>query len=121
MSRIDELIQQYCPNGVEYKRIVDICNVLRGKRLTKKELKTSGKFPVYHGGIEPIGFFDVNNRDANTVMIINVGASAGTVNFSYKDFWSSDGCFCMSKTSEILPRFLYFILKRSESDLKGKV
>ena len=46
MGKIEQLIKELCPNGVEYKRIVDICNVLRGKRLTKKELKTSGKFPT---------------------------------------------------------------------------
>ena len=30
MSRLDELIQQYCPDGVEYVRFVDYANVLYG-------------------------------------------------------------------------------------------
>ena len=30
MSRLEELIQQHCPNGVEYVRFVDYANVLYG-------------------------------------------------------------------------------------------
>ena len=35
MSKIDELIQQYCPNGVEYRSLEDIIKLQRGKRLVK--------------------------------------------------------------------------------------
>ena len=38
MSKIEELIQQLCPDGVEFRELGEICEVLRGKRLTKKEL-----------------------------------------------------------------------------------
>ena len=43
MSRLEELINELCPNGVEYKKIGDVCDILRGKRLTKKELSDEGK------------------------------------------------------------------------------
>ena len=61
--------------------------VLRGKRLTTKELSDNAKYPVYHGGTEPIGYYNEYNRDANTVMVINVGASAGTIGFCNQAFW----------------------------------
>ena len=32
MSRLDELIQEYCPDGVEYRQLKDCCNVLDKKR-----------------------------------------------------------------------------------------
>ena len=38
MSKINDLIKELCPSGVEYKTIKDITNVLRGKRLTTKEV-----------------------------------------------------------------------------------
>ena len=28
MSRLEELIQELCPNGVEYKTIKDVCNTI---------------------------------------------------------------------------------------------
>ena len=76
MSKLQELIQRLCPDGVEYKKLGEIVSVLRGKRLTKNELTLNGQYPVFHGGIEPLGTYKSANRPANTVMIINVGASA---------------------------------------------
>lgn len=75
MSKLSELIAQLCPDGVEYKKIGDIATVLRGKRLTKDQLNAENEYPVYHGGLEPLGFYHKKNRTANTVMVINVGAS----------------------------------------------
>ena len=49
MSKLEELIEQYCPDGVEYVRLGDILSVNRGKRLTKTQLSDDGKYYVYHG------------------------------------------------------------------------
>ena len=76
MSGLNELLQKYALDGVEYKKVKDIASILRGKRLTKDQLSEDYKYPVFHGGLEPLGFYMENNREANTVMIINVGASA---------------------------------------------
>lgn len=95
--------------------------ILRGRRLTKKELSDNAKYPVYHGGIEPIGYYTQNNRPANTVMIINVGASAGTVGFCNKDFWSSDGCFCIGKSEYLNDKFLYYLLSKNQHSFVTKV
>lgn len=121
MSRLEELIQGLCPDGVEYKRIKDIAQVLRGKRLTKDMLSDDGEYPVYHGGLDPLGYYTEKNREANTVMIINVGASAGTVGFSDADFWSSDGCYCLSHNKYTLPKFIYVALSCKEALLMSKV
>lgn len=121
MNTIKQLIEKYCPEGVEYKKLGEMCKVLRGKRLTKKELSTEGPFPVFHGGIEPIGYFSESNRQANSVMIIDVGASAGTVGYSKNEFWSSDGCFCLSHVTSLEQRYLFFLLQSLEKDLKSKV
>lgn len=121
MSRLDELIQELCPDGVEYKKISSFTKVLRGKRLTKDKLSEENSIPVYHGGIEPLGYYGRANRPANMVMIINVGASAGTVAYSDKEFWSSDGCFCIDKNDEIDDRYLYHYLKNNEYYFMSKV
>ena len=95
--------------------------MLRGKRLTKDKLDSFNTYAVYHGGLEPLGYFDDYNREANTVMIINVGASAGTVGFCDKKFWSSDGCYCISHSEKILNKFLYYYLSNNQIYFISKV
>ena len=99
----------------------DIGKVLRGKRLTKSQLSNQGQFPVFHGGIEPLGYYGDFNRKRNTVMVINVGASAGSVGYCYSDFWSSDGCYCISLSDGISNRYIYYALIVQEQALKSKV
>ena len=121
MGRIDDLIQKYCLEGVEYVKLGDYCPVLRGKRLTKSQLSEEGKYKVFHGGIDPIGYYDQHNREANTAMVINVGASAVTVGFSKEEFWSSDGCFCLQHNKDVNNQFLFYYLQTQEYLLKSRV
>ncbi len=121
MSRLNELIQQYCPDGVEYKPLGEITTILRGKRLTKSQLSDDKPYAVYHGGLEPLGYYESANRTANTTMIINVGASAGTIGYSKEDFWSSDGCYCVEHSNLFDDRYIYYVLQTQEQQLKSKV
>lgn len=118
----DELLNPENMKGeVKTMTLADIAPVLRGKRLTKSQLIENGDYPVFHGGIEPLGFYNQKNRDGNSVMVINVGASAGTVGFSPIDFWSSDGCFTIGHTDVCLSKYLYYVLVSKEKLLKSKV
>lgn len=53
MSRIDELIAKYCPNGVEYKSLADLedngfIKLGRGNVISKTDLRDNpGDYPVY--------------------------------------------------------------------------
>ena len=121
MSKINDLIKELCPNGVKYKTIKEFTKVLRGKRLTTKELCDDASFPVYHGGLDPLGYYHEFNRIGDTVMVINVGASAGTVGYSKCDFWSSDGCYCIEHNDILLNKYLYHYLKNNENYFMGRV
>ncbi len=120
-SKLDELLEKLCPDGVEYKKVSEITKVLRGKRLTKSELTEKGEYPVFHGGLDPLGYYYKNNRKAETVMVINVGASAGTVGYSREDFWSSDGCYCLEQTEAANARYLFFAFQTKEHYLISRV
>ena len=106
---------------VEWKPLGEVSCVLRGKRLTEKELNNEEIYPVFHGGIEPIGYYHEANRDAGSTMIINVGASAGTISFSPKRFWSSDGCFCFSHVPALNQKYLFYYLQSIEPSIRAKV
>ena len=49
MSRLEELIQQLCPDGVEYKKLDAIANISRGGNFQKKDYVENG-FPCIHYG-----------------------------------------------------------------------
>ena len=106
---------------VIFKPMGEVAKILRGKRLTKNDLIPDGLYAVYHGGLEPLGFYDKFNREGPCVMIINVGASAGTVEYSKNDFWSSDGCFCISKNDNLISKFLYYYLSNHQNNFVSKV
>ena len=108
-------------SAVEWKKLGDVIQVLRGRRLTKTELLEEGQYPVFHGGLEPLGYYNLSNREADSVMVINVGASAGTVGYCESDFWSSDGCFTLSKNPLLLPKYIFCYLKQEERKIASKV
>jgi type I restriction enzyme S subunit len=122
MSKLDELVSELCPEGVDYKTLgVLLETIPRGKRLTKSDLPQGGSIPVFHGGLEPIGFTDQANTPAMTVMVINVGASAGNVGWSEKPFWCSDGCFALPHSNLILPKYLYYCASTNQRFFVDKV
>src|SRR5690606_15259558 len=76
---------------------------------------------VFHGGLEPLGFYDLSNRKGETVMIINVGASAATIGYSTEDFWSSDGCYTIDHSIDLNNKYLYYYLTTQQFNIKSKV
>ena len=52
MSKLEELIQKLCLNGVEYRPLDEVVSFNRGKAITQKNIKT-GEIPVIAGGQKP--------------------------------------------------------------------
>ena len=51
MTKLDELIQELCPQGVERKRLGDIGVIIRGNGLQKKDFTESGVGCIHYGQI----------------------------------------------------------------------
>ena len=51
MSKLDELIKELCPNGVEYKRLRDIATISRGGSFQKKDFTEHGIPCIHYGQI----------------------------------------------------------------------
>ena len=115
MSKLEELIQQYCPDGVEYIRLGDILSVNRGKRLTKTQLSEDGKYYVYHGSKDtPLGKYSQFNVKGNTTIVVNTGGIGG-VKFCDNDFWCSDGSFWIGHSARLNDKYVYYYLSPKES------
>lgn len=109
MSKLNELIKNLCPDGVEYKKISEVTDILRGKRLTKSQLLEDGLYPVYHGSLSPLGYYNEANRESDTVIVVNTGGIGG-VGYSATPFWCSDGCFCIAHCKVLINKFIYYYL-----------
>ena len=105
---------------VEWKKLGEVCEVLRGKRLTKSQLNETEGYPVLHGGSTPMGYYSDYNRKANTTVVVNTG-NAGSVFFYDKEFWSSDACFSLYPNKGIIDKYLYLYVYGCEKILKGKI
>jgi type I restriction enzyme S subunit len=119
MSKIDKLIQQYCPEGVEYKHLGDVVQVCRGTRVVKSQLSESG-FPVYQNCLTPMGFFNKTNCKAGTTFVI-CGGAAGNVGYTDVDCWAADDCEYIKTEYQISNKYIYYCLMSNQHYLLSKV
>lgn len=116
MTKLEELINELCPDGVEYKELFKIAEVLRGNRITKKDLSENGKYPVMSGGTTFFGRYDDFNRNENTITIAQYG-SAGFVSFITEKFWANDVCYSIIPLDGIVNKYLYYALTNVQDEL----
>ncbi len=96
------------------------CQISKGQQLNKIDLETVGDYPCINGGIEPSGYTDVWNADANTITISEGGNSCGYVNFLTTRFWSGGHCYTLFDLRDNIDvNFLYQALKGRESFIMG--
>lgn len=119
MSKLEKLIQQYCQDGVEWKHLEEFCEIKTGKGITKKDSNENGTYPIISGGVTPMGYYHIFNREGRTVTISRVGANAGLVSFIDKRFYLNDKCFSIIPSNGTNTKFLYYILSAREADIKG--
>ena len=121
MSKLQNLIDELCPGGVEFKKLGEICIIKTGKGITQKECTDDAPYPVMSGGQSPMGMYSDFNRDGNTVTVSRVGAYAGFVSYLTEKFYCNDKCFSVIPKDrvEIMPKYLYYLLKQKEEYIKG--
>ena len=118
MSKLDELIKELCPNGVEYKELKDICVIKKGVQLNKEKLLEEAEYPVINGGILPSGYWNNYNVKENTITISQGGASAGYVQYISTKFWAGAHCYYLElKDKNINYRYIYHFIKMKQDKL----
>ncbi len=119
-SKIEKLIAELCPRGVEYKKLGKLASIETGTQLNKTAMAEVEDYPVLNGGINPSGFYHEYNTEENTIAISQGGASAGYVNFVTTKFWAGAHCFVIKPmSSEVKNRYLYFLLKNGQKKLRS--
>lgn len=119
MSKLEKLIQQYCPDGVEYVRLDKVANVCRGTRVVKSQLSDTG-YPVYQNCLTPMGYFERSNCNAGTTFVI-CGGAAGNVGYTDVDCWAADDCEFIIGGHQVINRYIYYYLMTKQNYLLSKV
>ncbi|MEJ8596916.1 restriction endonuclease subunit S [Helicobacter pylori] len=113
--RIKMLNQILASNGVEFKKIGEICLIKRGRVIAKKILQENGKYPVYssqtlNNGI--LGFIDTYDFDGEFLTWTTDGAYAGSVFYRNGRFSITNVCGLLQVIQDnILHKYLYYILQ----------
>ena len=58
MSELQRLINELCPNGVEYVSFGNVCKIVKGVQFNKADMNDEGSYPVINGGINPSGYIE---------------------------------------------------------------
>ena len=105
---------------VNWMKLGDVCEIVRGVRLIRKELEKEGNIPVFQNSLTPLGFYSESNNPGHTTFIICAGA-AGEIGYSNIPFWAADDCLCLTCPDSLHNKYAYYYLLVSQSSLKSKV
>lgn len=108
MSKLEELIEELCPEGVEYKKLKECTEMKRGTSATKSTL-SEGKIPVISGGREPAFYCDTYNRDGETITVAGSGAGAGYVQYWNIPIFVNDA-FSIKGNEGVDTKYIYHYL-----------
>ena len=119
MSKLQELIDRLCPNGVEFKSLSAVMIPLRKGTLKISDLIENGKYPVINSGRELYGYYDRFNNEAPAITIAARGEYAGWVSFFEERFWAGGLCYPYKSKDEtkVATKFIYYWLKNQERDI----
>ena len=120
MSKLEELIQRYCPDGVEFHKVKEKYKRLKGTPITAgkmKEIATpSGPIKIFAGGKTII---DANEEDIPNANITRVPAvlvqSRGVIDVVYYDnpFTFKNEMWAYTTDNQTSVKYLYYVLKNS--------
>lgn len=116
MSKIEDMLARLCPHGVEVKRVDEICNISRGKVMSKDYIQANvGIYPVYSSQTEnngELGRISSYDYDGEYLTWTTDGANAGSVFYRDGKFSITNVCGLLKINSEeILTRYIFHILQ----------
>lgn len=121
MNKIETLIKELCPNGVEWKELGNICTVKTGKGINKNFIQANpGEFPVVNSGKDPLGFVNIFNTVDDPIGITSRGAGVGYVSWNEGNYFRGNLNYSatIKDKSKLSARFLYFYLKNNSVEIE---
>ena len=116
MNRINELIKEYCPDGVEIRCLEDCCNLLDKKRKpVTKASREAGEYPYY--GANGIQDYVSNYIFDGTFVLVGEDGSvitkSGTpvVTWAEGKIWVNNHAHIIEEKEGVMLRYLYHYIQ----------
>jgi len=116
MNQIEQMIHELCPDGVDFRKLGEACEMQRGTSATRSTLD-EGEIPVISGGMKPAYFCDTANRNGETITVAGSGASAGYVMYWNEPIFVCDA-FSIKGRENVSTKYVYHVLKNMQSKIQ---
>ncbi len=120
MNRIERMLQELCPEGVEYRKLGEVCEILDYKRKpVAKGRRTSGIYP-YFGANGIQDYVDDYIFDGKFILLGEDGSVINTdkspvLNWAVGKIWVNNHAHILAEISSIANlRYLYFALQTKD-------
>ena len=116
MSKLEELIQELCPDGVEYKTLEKCCHILdKYRKPISKSFRQKGEYPYY--GANGIQDYVTDYIFEGEFVLVGEDGSVLTsnnhpiVNWASGKLWVNNHAHVISESNTALLRYLYYYLQ----------
>jgi len=116
MNTIKQLIEKYCPEGVEYKKLEEVCEILDSQRKpVAKGKREKGKYPYY--GANGIQDYVNNYIFDGTYLLIGEDGSVinadktPVLNWASGKIWVNNHAHILAEKDNAVLRFIYYALQ----------
>ena len=106
MSKLQELIKELCPDGVEFRKLGEVCEIFSGKNKQKND---EGEYPVY-GSTGIIAYCDNYKYSKEQLLIARVGANAGFTHIANGKYNVSDNTLIVDVVGGNCLKYIYYLL-----------
>ncbi|MDD4346449.1 MAG: restriction endonuclease subunit S [Desulfitobacteriaceae bacterium] len=125
MSKLEELIAELCPDGVEYKKVKEVYQRLKGTPITAGKMKEidnpNGEIRIFAGGKTVINAMEEDIPKANITRVPAVLVqSRGVIDAVYYDkpFTFKNEMWAYTADNIIAVKYLYYVLKNNISHFR---
>ena len=120
MTKLDKLIQELCPDGVEFRKVKEVYQRLKGTPITAGKMKEienpQGEIKIFAGGRTVINAKeeDIPNSNITRVPAVLV-QSRGVIDAVYYDkpFTFKNEMWAYTADNSTSVKFLYYVLKNN--------
>lgn len=120
MTKLEQLIEELCPNGVEFKKIKDVFQRLKGTPITAGKMKEienpNGEIKIFAGGKTVINANETDIPNANITRVPAVLVqSRGVIDVVYyeKPFTFKNEMWAYTTDNKTTVKYLYYVLKNN--------